>query len=225
VIRRAAIAVGLGAAAVLCALRPAAARADEPSSGDLVLAGLAMAPPTYVLGVAAHEGSHALAALLVGADVEQICLLPGRDPATGAFYFGRTRVRGLGGGGDRTFFLLAPKLTDLIVLGGYTALLATDTLPDNRYGQLAFVVVGTGFWVDFSKDVLRFSRFNDVVKIYNQHGWTSEWSRLPWRLAHAAIGATFGVVLYHGYRRVFDPDDDGTESRTGFVLPLVGGSF
>ena len=202
---------------------PTPARAEAPSPGDLVLAGLAMAPPVYVIGVAAHEGSHALAALLVGGEVESICLLPGTDPTTGAFYFGRTRVRGLRSGAQRTFFLLAPKLTDLIVLGSYTALLATDTLPENRYGQLAFAVIGTGFWVDFSKDVLRVSPYNDVVKFYDQHGWTSEWARLPWRLGHAAIAATFGVVLYEGYRRLFDPEDPSPAAT--LVVPLIGGQF
>jgi len=53
---------------VLVVLAAGTARA-EPSDRRLVLTGLALAPPTYLLGVSLHEGSHALAALLVGAGI------------------------------------------------------------------------------------------------------------------------------------------------------------
>src|SRR5204863_4968909 len=65
---------------VILALASATARA-EPSDKTLVYTGLALAPPTYLIGVALHEGSHAIAAELVGADVVDVHLFPpGRDP-------------------------------------------------------------------------------------------------------------------------------------------------
>ena len=55
--------------------------AAEPDNRDLFYAGLAMAPPTYLIGVTLHEGSHALAAELVGGDVTEVRLFPpGIDP-------------------------------------------------------------------------------------------------------------------------------------------------
>lgn len=176
----------------------------DPSDGELALVGLALTPPTYFLGVALHEGSHALAAKALGAEVLSVSLLPGRDPRTRAFHFGLTRVRGLQGDGERLTFFLAPKATDALLLGGFIALLATDTWPQSRYGQLTLTVLATGLWVDFTKDVISFSPHNDVVKAMTLAGLSDEWRRLPVRLAYAALAGVAGYYVVQGYRRTFD---------------------
>ena len=85
VIRRLPVAAITAVAAIGIAAAAPAARA-EPSDRALVLTGLALAPPTYLVGVALHEGSHALAAVLVGGTVDSLHLFPpGRDPSTGTF--------------------------------------------------------------------------------------------------------------------------------------------
>src|SRR5262245_20762834 len=95
----------------------------EPSDRQLVGWGIAMAPPTYLLGVTLHEGSHALAGALLGAEITEIHLFPpGRDPTTGKFRFGWVYARGLRTRGDRVLFYLAPKLTDAALLGGFAGL-------------------------------------------------------------------------------------------------------
>ena len=209
----------------------------EPSSGRLIGAGLAMAVPTYVLGVATHEGSHAVVARLLGARVVAFTILPGRSPTTGAFHFGQTRVRGLSGRGELAAFFTAPKVTDLALLGGFAALLwagggRSDGAwwPDNRYGGLALTVLATGCWVDFAKDVLAFSPHNDVNKVMSLAGLRTEWQRLPVRLAYAAANAALGALVWQGYRRVFWPDDS-TAARVGgaptdaFALPVFTTTF
>jgi hypothetical protein len=55
-------------AVVILALLAGTARA-ETTDRDLIYAGLALTPPMYLLGVGMHEGSHALAAKLVGGEV------------------------------------------------------------------------------------------------------------------------------------------------------------
>jgi hypothetical protein len=136
-------------ALVILALLAGSASA-EPDNETLVYVGLAMAPPTYVAGVSLHEGSHALAAKLVGADVEELHLFPpGIDPHTNTFRFGWTYVRGLSSRRERAFFYVAPKITDAALLGGFAALVFTGAWPHNRYGQLALTVGATGLWVDF----------------------------------------------------------------------------
>lgn len=214
--------------------RPAPARADL-SDGELVAAGLAMAPPTYVLGVTVHEGSHALIARLLGARVVDFTILPGRDPISGAFHFGRTRVRGLAGSDELGAFFLAPKVTDLAMLGGFAALLyagggADDgaAWPSSRVGALALTVLATGFWVDFAKDVLAFSRHNDVNKAMSLAGLTTEWRRLPVRLAYLAADVALGVLVWQGYRRVFWPSSEAAARaiRPGTTtIPLLTASF
>ena len=86
---RALITAAAALAGIAAVPQPAAA---EPDNQDLVLAGLAMAPPTYLIGVTLHEGSHALAAELVGGDVTGMRLFPpGRDPRAKKFRnFGST---------------------------------------------------------------------------------------------------------------------------------------
>jgi hypothetical protein len=180
----------------------APARADEPSTTNLVLAGSAMALPTYALGVAWHEGSHALWAKLCGAEILELRLYP--SMYKGHFYFGLTKWRGEMTRGERAWTLLAPKLTNLVLLGTYTTLLFTDALPDNEYGQLALAVVATGAWVDFSKDIVSFNPTNDTIKVHALFGRTREAQRWPYRLAHLVVSAGAAFILHEGYARVFD---------------------
>ncbi|HEX3479789.1 MAG TPA: M50 family metallopeptidase [Kofleriaceae bacterium] len=215
-IRRAAAAL-----AVIAAAAPAA-RA-EPSDRALVLTGLALAPPTYLVGVSLHEGSHALAALLVGATVDQLHLFPpGRDPSTGTFRFGWTYVRGLRSDGDRLVFYTAPKLTDAALLGGFAALAFTGAWPGNRYGQLALTVFATGLWVDFSKDVVLFAPTNDAVKALELAGLTG-WRELPARLGYAGMAIGLGLIVAHGYRRTFDPPPAASAASAAMprIVPLA----
>jgi Peptidase M50B-like len=193
------------ASAVLAVIAAAApAVRAEPSDRALVLTGLALAPPTYLVGVSLHEGSHALAALLVGATVDTLHLFPpGRDPSTGTFRFGWTYVRGLRSDGDRLVFYAAPKLTDAALLGGFAALAFTGAWPGNRYGQLALTVFATGLWVDFSKDVVLFAPTNDVVRVLDLAGLTG-WRELPARFGYAGMAIGLGLIVAHGYRRTFD---------------------
>jgi hypothetical protein len=191
-------------ALVVAALLIAGTARADPSDRTLVLTGIALAPPTYVLGVSLHEGSHALAAKLVGASVDQLHLFPpGRDPSTNTFRFGWTYVHGLTSRGDKVAFYIAPKLTDAVLLGGFAALVFTDAWPHNRYGQLVLTVLATGWWVDFSKDVVLFSKTNDVVKVFDLWCMTG-WRQVPARLVYAGVVVGLGFVVARGYERTFD---------------------
>jgi hypothetical protein len=200
---------------VLGVLVARTARAD-PSDRTLVLTGLAMAPPTYLIGVSLHEGSHALAAKLAGASVDVLHLFPpGRDPSTHTFRFGWTYVHGLRSRGAQVAFYIAPKVTDAVLIGGFAALAFTDAWPHNRYGQLALTVLATGFWVDFSKDVVLFAKTNDVVKVFDLWCMTG-WRQVPARLVYAGAIVGLGWIVAHGYERTFDRP----ATATPMVLPL-----
>lgn len=197
---------------------------DRPETEHLVLAGAGMAVPTYFLGVIIHEGSHAVAARSFGATITRFQILPGRHPKTGVFYFGYASWRGRLTRGELAFTLLAPKLTDALMLGGYTVLWATDNLPDNAYGGLALAVLATGFWVDFTKDVfLHWRPTNDVTRVFHQYGKKSFWSQLPGRLVYAGLSAAGAYVVLRGYQKVFSDEDD--PSRAVFLVPLVQSRF
>jgi hypothetical protein len=203
-------------AVVALSARTAAA---EPDNKDLVLVGLAMAPPTYLIGVTLHEGSHALAAKLMGADVTEIRLFPpGIDPKTNKFRFGWVYAQGLRTKGEKIFFYIAPKITDSILLGGFAALILTNTWPDNRYGQLALTVGATGLWVDFSKDVVLFSRHNDVVKVFNAWCMTGI-KQLPARLIYGALVVASGYTVYRSYQKTFG------EQVSTMSMPLLTATF
>ena len=207
-------------ALILLLVLAAPARA-EPSDRTLFYTGLAFAPPTYLLGVTLHEGSHAIAAKLVGAEVLSLHVFPpGRDPKVGTFRFGWTYVRGLRTRSDKGWFYVAPKITDTLLLGGFAALVLTDAWPHNRYGQLALTVFATGLWVDFSKDVLAFRKSNDVVKVFDLwciHGWR----QVPARLVYAGVIVGLGLVVARGYERTFD----GPDAAAARVVPLASVAF
>ena len=194
----------------------------EPSNERLFVTGLAMAPPTYLLGVTLHEGSHAVMAKLLGAEVLEVRLFPpGRDPKVGAFRFGWTYVRGLKSRQDRQLFYIAPKITDAILLAGFSAMVLTDAWPANKYGSLALTVLGTGLWVDFAKDVIAFRKTNDVVKVFDLWCFRG-WRQVPARLVYSAVIVGFGLAVAHGFRRTFGDDDDATAAR---IVPLVTSPF
>jgi hypothetical protein len=192
----------------------------EPSNERLFWTGVAMAPPTYLIGVSLHEGSHALAAKLVGGTVDDVHLFPpGIDPRVKKFRFGWVYARGLKTRGQKIFFYLAPKITDSLLLAGYTALLFT-AFPENKYAQLALTVGATGLWVDFSKDVVLFSPHNDVTK--GLRGWCMTGiKQLPARLLYGAAAVGFGYVVARGYQKTFE-QQDATMMRT---MPIVSGTF
>ncbi len=208
------------AASMLCvalvAARPVRARADErPPAGHLVLAGAAMAVPTYALGVTIHEGTHALVAKAYGYPLVRVQLYPGVHH--GHFYFGYVEYRGRMPVGKRTFFLLAPKFVDMAMMGGYAALVATDSLPSNHYGQLALAVLATGFWVDFSKDLLAPWRPHDVNMALDRNGIHGFWGKLPYWLLHAGLAAAGSIAIVRGYQRLFGI----AQAQPAVVLPVV----
>ena len=215
-------------ALVVSAARPADVRA-EPSDRSLFVVGLGLAVPTYLVGVTLHEGSHALMGKLVGATIDEVHLFPpGRDPRVNKFRFGWVYARGLRTKTQRQLFLIAPKITDAMLLGGYAALAFTDAWPDNRYGRLALTVFATGLWVDFAKDVLLFSPTNDVVKVFRNWCLTG-WRQVPARLAYAAAVAGFGYVVWHGYTRTFttlaDDEPHASANDRSFALPVMSAAF
>lgn len=199
---------------------------DRPSSSRLVLAGVGMALPTYALGVTIHEGTHAIVARAFGRTLTRVQLLPGFHPQTGRFQFGYVQYRGHLPRGQRTFFLLAPKLVDAVMLGGYATLVATDTLPRNHYGQLALAVLATGFWVDFSKDIVAFWRPHDINMALDRNGFEGFWDKLPWYLLHASLAVAGSFAIVEGYQQVFADDDRGAGATTlAPILPVLVGRF
>jgi hypothetical protein len=211
-------------AAMLVAMLVAPVAHGEPSDRTLLWTGLALAPPTYLVGVTLHEGSHALAAELVGATVDVLHLFPpGRDPTTNTFRFGWTYVHGLRSRGDKLAFYLAPKVTNAALLGGFAALAFTGAWPHNRYGQLALTVFATGLWIDFAKDVVLFSPTNDVTKVFGLWCMTG-WRQVPARLVYAGLAVGLGVIVARGYQRTFERTLDPPPA-TPLIVPLALAAF
>jgi len=211
--------------ALLIVAALAATAYAQPENATLVEVGLGMAPVDYLAGVALHEGSHALAAKLVGATVDELHVFPpGIDPHAKVFRFGWTYVHDLHTKADRVTFLIAPKITDTVLLGGYAALVFAGGWPDNKYGQLALTVAATGLWIDFAKDVVLFSPQNDVSKILNLWCMTG-WRQIPARLVYAAMDVGLGYIVLRGYERLFDRNDPPSARTTPLLLPLAHLAF
>jgi len=214
----------------LCLAAPGEGRADDDAStGALVATGLALAVPSYWLGLTVHEGSHALAAKAFGAEVTELRLWPGRHPRTNTFFFGWVSYRGNLSKGEKTVFFLAPKIADLVLLSTFVTLQATGTLPDNDYAALTIAVFATGSWVDFSKDIIAFRPANDVMRVHAMYGNDTELDRLPWRLLHAGVSAAAGYFIVREYADIFDSSDAeqtaGVSLPRTFMLPLWDARF
>lgn len=210
------------AAAALVALgllaAPARARAQDrdPSTETLLIVGAGAAVPSYVLGVALHEGSHALAAKAFGAEVTEVRITPGRKG--GRFHFGYTSWRGRLSRGQMTVALLAPKVTNLLFLGGYAALVGFDALPSDEAASLAVTVFATAQWVDLTKS-LAWNPGEDVNRVYAMHG-LDFWEALPFRLTHLTLSVATAFLLARGYEEVFDG-----RAAPKILAPLAAGAF
>ncbi len=130
----------------------------------MIILALLLIPLVYIVGVALHEGAHALAAKLMGLEVVRMTLWPGKYPRNGAFHFGRTDVRGLAtlSRERQQLFYLAPKILNLVVLLVFTWL-ELLAWPGSEPFRLVLAVIALGQWVDFSKSLLTHSTADDVV--------------------------------------------------------------
>ena len=183
-----------------------------------------MALPTYWVNLILHESSHALVAKTFGAKIIKFELLPGRHGKNGRFYFGYVQYRGRLSKNEKTLFFIAPKIVDLIGLGGYAALLANDALPDNHYGHLALTVLATGFLVDFAKEIFVFWGGTDVDKAFARNHLDSFAERLPWRLLHIGVAAAASYVVLSGYDELFE-SDTSSAAAGAVIAPLFSGQF
>jgi hypothetical protein len=211
--------MGMRAALLTLALLSTRAHA-EPSDTTLVLVGAGMAIPDYVAGVSLHESSHALAAILLGAHVDTLHVFPpGVDPQAHVFRFGWTYVHGLRSQRDTEIFLLAPKFTDAILLGGFAALVFTSAWPSNKYGELALTVAATGLWVDFAKDVVVGSPQDDVVRVL--HMW--QVNTIASRAIYAVLDVGLALIVAKGYERTFTRDSPAAAMPA--LVPLFRTAF
>ena len=216
------LAIFLWALVSLCS-NPRPAEADQPSDTALTLAGLGLAIPTYPLVLMGHEGSHALMAKILGAKIVDYSFVPGRHPRTNNFFFAYVSVTGLKSDTERALFYMAPKMTNLAMLGLYSLLYGTDTLPGNSYFKLATLVFFTGEWVDFSRDVVAFWKHNDTVKFYNLIGLDNEWKRVPARFFHLTFSVATAYLLVKGFDSLFERSrQDATQM---ISMPIYNAQF
>ncbi len=173
----------------------------EPGALQLILEGVAMSIPEYILGVAKHEGSHALAVIMVGGKVTGMDLVP--KMYNGSIRFGETSWQGTFTPAQDAFVDMAPKITDLTVMAAYTAALETGFYPENKHLQLLLLVVATSAWIDFSKDLFTKNPDNDTVKAWNDFGINSEGQRLPYRLAWGVLAAGGAIEIGRGFYKLF----------------------
>lgn len=179
----------------------APARADKPTNEEVALWGAAMAVPGYLLGVATHEGAHALVAHAFGAEVTDIHLYP--EFEDGRLYFGRIFWHGDLSRDESALMLLAPKVADVGFLATYAALLGLEAMPSRKSSALALTVYATVCWVDFSLDLFSSSNSSDMVLVYDRYD-LSPWEQVPFRVVHAGLSAVSAYILYRGYVRIFD---------------------
>src|SRR5262245_13673020 len=96
----------------------------DPSTAALIGVGLPMLLGDFFLQDTLHEGSHCLMTEMVGGHCLGIKIWPSKNE-NGNWTMGETYWSNINGENRELAVLLAPKATDLLMLGGYTALLET----------------------------------------------------------------------------------------------------
>ncbi len=176
---------------------------SKPSNSVLLQTAALLAVPTYFLGVTMHEGSHALAAKALGADDVSITILPTRTNK-GMFALGKTHIGSFPGETvDKDFvWVLAPKATDLLIMGIYSGILESGNMPKNKWAQLSLSMLGTLALLDFSKHIFATDPNNDMVWIYEKMGAKNESEKLPYRLIHTSLAIGGAIEVGKGWYRL-----------------------
>lgn len=177
-----------------------------PSRRALLIGGGAMLGAEYFAGMLQHEASHWVAARLAGIEGVRLRLFP--KIVEGHLLFASTWFedpswREKLSRREHALFLLAPKLPNVLVLGGYALLLETHRLPRNPWARLALTVYAAGNWIDFSKELFYSTRLNDLSKLYALYGLEEKGARHVLRLGHLLLAAGAGYEVGKGLYQLF----------------------
>jgi hypothetical protein len=216
---------------------------DELSTFKANVEGAGWLFPTFTLQTVLHEGSHALAARLIGAEDVQITWLIIDGWTTGAktrwskqsnlklrikksdaeSYAAFKRRAALEREAwlrhvarEEAFVSLAPQITNLATLTTYT-LLQELGVPSNEQLRLPLLVMAFWAWADLAAQLLPIDR-QDVEKTYGRLRLTS-WQRIPFRVVHLGLVVLGGYYLSRGYNSIFDDRNSGAATPK-MVVPL-----
>jgi hypothetical protein len=81
-------------------------------------------------------------------------------------------------------------------------------------------VVATGAWIDFAKDVVLLSPFDDVSQ-FERATCLVGWRRVVARVVYAAADVGLALVVSRGYQRLFDPPTTPTTTPRTLIVPLA----
>lgn len=180
----------------------------------LMLFGVGLAPVEFFVSTAIHEGTHALAGVMVGGKVIEYKPYPhvGDD---GVFRFGATTVKGKFSGGEKTFMSVAPMAIDAVILGSYGALVLSDTVPKNKYVQTAMLVFAAGHWVDLANHLFSRNDLSDTAKIEGyltkEKGWSNAQAKFLVRGSQVATLLASGYFLFKGGQKIFGEEKKDTK--------------
>ncbi|OFZ83757.1 MAG: hypothetical protein A2603_01655 [Bdellovibrionales bacterium RIFOXYD1_FULL_55_31] len=180
-------------------------QANSPSVLKLIGAAALIAPAEYFLNVALHEGSHALAVKTFGGKVQDFKITPSKD-GEGYVMFGKTEYTGEFSKAQLAIIDIAPKISDILIVGSYAALQESENVPQNKYAQVAAAMVATGAWVDFSQDILFVGSQNDLTKFMSRLGARDGGERFSYKLGYGALALAGGLEIGKGWHRVFQKD-------------------
>jgi len=202
---------------------------SQPGTGTLIAMGLPMAIGQYFTGVGVHELSHAVPVLLYGGKITEFSIFPSMGD-DGAIQLGHVGWQGGLPKDQQAVILLAPKITNLAIMGTYSLLLETDNLPKSKYAHLPLLVVTTGAWFDFVKHLPATNPGNDMVQVYNIWGADTESKRLPYRLIHGGLALAGAVEIGRGFYKLFKNEEPAsnqkkTQPKAMTALPVVTPGF
>lgn len=172
----------------------------QPGVKALLLASGLMAIADYFVQTTVHEGAHALTAELFGSHVTKFRILPER--VNGDLRFGYVRYKGRLSRDERALFLLAPKIANFMILAGYTLMFETDSMPENRYAQLAILIAASGAAIDFIKDVVDTRKNSDMPRVFELYNFSHD-QEIAARVLQMAIVSFAVVEIGRGFYRLF----------------------
>ncbi|MFA5175482.1 MAG: hypothetical protein WC430_03660 [Patescibacteria group bacterium] len=183
-----------------------------------VLWNLLAAPAYGFVQLNIHEGSHALGALTVGAELIQYQPYPSLE--NGIFMWGKVVTNKIYDRHENGFVLVAPYISDVVIFTASDIILSTEVIsPHSISGGILFIAGMVAPFADFVANINNWSEGNDFTRI-------SELYDIP-RVFPMIIGNIISAVALWRIvavgMKVFFEEEEETQQISFSVMPTVGG--
>jgi len=187
---------------VLLSLLPA-----REAHADNEVEALAWTLPSLAGYVVLHEGAHALAAKMMGAETVTFNWFPNRRAVAAVGIYAPNSTSG-----ERAFSNFAPLISDLALLGSFLVISEVAGV-SNEHVLIPLTLMAAWGVGDIGIQAVPLGYgYHHVENVYRHFG-LSQWQRIPFRVVHVATAVVGAYFVRRGLSRITEPEGESNAPR------------